>query len=120
MPFLRSQMPFKSSSVSSVEVFLPTLFKSIYGPNKKVLAPYGVNTVQHKDLKSWFFPAYYGDVAYGQGQTRLAHARFIYIVFQIIPHYKISVNNCLQFYKSICCAYILYIRFILGSWNITF
>ncbi len=68
MPFLRSPMPFKAFPVSYVEVFLPALFKSIYGANKKVLAPYGVNTVQHKDLKSWFFPAYYGDTAYGQGQ----------------------------------------------------
>ena len=68
MPFLHSLVPFKAFLVSSMEVFLPVLFKSIYGLNKKVLAPYGVNTVQHKDLKSWFFPAYYGDIAYGQGQ----------------------------------------------------
>lgn len=93
MPFLRSLMPFKAFPLCSVEVFLPALFKSIYGPNKKVLAPYGVNTVQHKDSKSLVLSRLLRGHCIWSRPTRLAHARFIYIVFQIIPQYRISVNN---------------------------
>lgn len=93
MPFLRSLMPFKPFPLSSMDIFSTTFLKSIYVANKKVLVPYGVNTVQHKDSKSLVLSRLLRGHCIWSRPTRLTHARFIYIVFQIIPQYKISVNN---------------------------